>query len=578
MPIARFEMPDGRIGRFEVPEGTTPEQAQRLIAESLAQTEQPETGGMARAGQLLARGAAPVAAGAGIGALAGGAPGALIGSMAVPIADAATLIGNELNKGNVAVENYVRNLLGMQARQVAPTAMPSQALSQGMAQMGLPEPTSTGERVIEAIGGGVGGAATQLPALSRLATTAVSETGRNIAGRLAQAPAAQMAVSAPAAGAAQFVGETTGSPALGMLAGAGVGAVGGVRPQVRERAPSADQLKIQSEIAYKNAEKAGVIVSPESLQSKFSTFNNVIKNEGYDPGLHPQLNAVVTRLQQETEAPKTLKELETLRRIVRAPTKTFDNPDQQRIAYRLLDEFDDYVDNLSTKDLIKGRADVAKAAASQSEDIDSFVKNLNKIQTAKPERAMKELSKARNLYARSKKSDVMSDILERAEIKAGANFTQSGLENSLRQELKSLALNKKRMAGFTKTEQDAIQAAAKGGNVQNVLRYFGKYAPTSVIPAGIGSGIGAGIGAAMGGPVGAAIGSAVVPTVGAAARAGATRMGLSNLQELQDMIALGRAPENQRRTRLMGVTGIRGLLSSPEERQQLIDEETNLGQ
>lgn len=32
MPIARFEMPDGRIARFEVPEGTTPEQAQAMIA------------------------------------------------------------------------------------------------------------------------------------------------------------------------------------------------------------------------------------------------------------------------------------------------------------------------------------------------------------------------------------------------------------------------------------------------------------------------------------------------------------------------------------------------------------------
>ena len=35
MPIARFEMPDGRIGRFEVPDGTTPEQAQAMIAQSL---------------------------------------------------------------------------------------------------------------------------------------------------------------------------------------------------------------------------------------------------------------------------------------------------------------------------------------------------------------------------------------------------------------------------------------------------------------------------------------------------------------------------------------------------------------
>lgn len=42
MPVARFEMPDGRIGRFEVPDGTTPEQAQLLIQESLGATEPPK--------------------------------------------------------------------------------------------------------------------------------------------------------------------------------------------------------------------------------------------------------------------------------------------------------------------------------------------------------------------------------------------------------------------------------------------------------------------------------------------------------------------------------------------------------
>lgn len=35
MPIARFEMPDGRIARYEVPEGTTPEQAQQLISQQI---------------------------------------------------------------------------------------------------------------------------------------------------------------------------------------------------------------------------------------------------------------------------------------------------------------------------------------------------------------------------------------------------------------------------------------------------------------------------------------------------------------------------------------------------------------
>lgn len=43
MPIARFQMEDGRIARFEVPEGTTPEQAQSLMQGHFAQpTPKPE--------------------------------------------------------------------------------------------------------------------------------------------------------------------------------------------------------------------------------------------------------------------------------------------------------------------------------------------------------------------------------------------------------------------------------------------------------------------------------------------------------------------------------------------------------
>jgi len=41
MPIARVQLPDGRIGRFEVPEGTTPEQAQSLIQAQLPALSQP---------------------------------------------------------------------------------------------------------------------------------------------------------------------------------------------------------------------------------------------------------------------------------------------------------------------------------------------------------------------------------------------------------------------------------------------------------------------------------------------------------------------------------------------------------
>jgi hypothetical protein len=535
MPSYEIEIPGKGVFEVDSDKELTDAQAYQyaLTQADKVPVQQAERNEIGRTGQLLARGAIPVATGAGVGAMVGGAPGALIGSMALPMADLAAL-------GSKYLENLIR-----QARGVPETKgfSPSGEVSKALANIGLPEPTSTGERVIEAVGGGLAGVGTQLPALGRLATTATTEAGRSLAGRMAQAPVAQTAVAAPAAGTAQYVGETTENPLLGMAAGMAVGSTAGLRPRQVEKALSAEQLRTRADIAYRNAEKAGVVVSPESLKAKTPKFESVLKEEGYDAGLHPQLSAVLNRLQIEVETPKTLKEIDTLRRIVRSPTKTFDNPDQQRIAYRLLDEFDDYVNKLSAKDLA--------------------------VEGGKVKTATRELTKARNFYNRSKKSDEIADIFERAEIRAGANFTQSGLENSLRQELKSLALNKKRLGMFSDAEQNAIKAAAKGGSIQNVLRNIGKYAATSPIPATGGSALGAGIGALLtgGSPVGAAIGAATVPAIGGAARAGATRMGLNRLEEIQKMVSLGRMPEIQARTRLVPVTGLRGLLASPVNQQ-----------
>jgi hypothetical protein len=48
MPIARFQMPDGRVGRFQVPEGTTPEQAQQMISAQMGQQQAPTPAPAAR--------------------------------------------------------------------------------------------------------------------------------------------------------------------------------------------------------------------------------------------------------------------------------------------------------------------------------------------------------------------------------------------------------------------------------------------------------------------------------------------------------------------------------------------------
>lgn len=52
MPIARFQMPDGKIGRFEVPEGTTPEQAQAQIEAFVSQQQAAPVGDIPTAADM----------------------------------------------------------------------------------------------------------------------------------------------------------------------------------------------------------------------------------------------------------------------------------------------------------------------------------------------------------------------------------------------------------------------------------------------------------------------------------------------------------------------------------------------
>lgn len=92
MPIARFQMPDGRIGRFEVPEGTTPEQAQSLIQTHLDEQQAPAPEAAPTAApapepttwQRAKQYVMPVAEGLGmgLGAVAGAVPGTLVAPVA----------------------------------------------------------------------------------------------------------------------------------------------------------------------------------------------------------------------------------------------------------------------------------------------------------------------------------------------------------------------------------------------------------------------------------------------------------------------------------------------------------------
>jgi hypothetical protein len=111
---------------------------------------------------------------------------------------------------------------------------------------------------------------------------------------------------------------------------------------------------------------------------------------------------------------------------------------------------------------------------------------------------------------------------------------------------------------FTKQEQKAIEDAAKGGTVQNLLKFYGRFAPTGVV-----SGIFSGGAIAYEPTIGAPLAAGA-----AASRMGAEAMRRTAIENLAAQMRLGRMPELQPRTYNVPVTGLRGLLSGEFQTEQ----------
>jgi hypothetical protein len=374
----------------------------------------------------------------------------------------ASQIGRQLGlTGRAAIEGIAAlpNIIADPFARMANITPPSQALSQTLTRAGFPEPGTGIERAVQAGAQAVAGAGGQIGLAREAAQAVTGPVARGFSQQVAQAPGTQLTAASVAAPVAQQVTETTESPVAGMAAGVLAGGAAGIR-RGQELPPVAKQLRDDANKAYQRAENAGLVVQPAYVQNMASKLSTKAFSDGFDPGLHPQIAAVLRRLEDEGANPKTLRELDQLRRIVRAPAGTFDNPDQQRIARSMVDEFDSLVENISA----------ANVQAGANKDV-----------------ALSALKQARDVYTKSRKVSIIEDMVDAAQTR-GAQQTQAGLDNTLRNQFANLATNKKRMAAFSKTEQDEIKRIARGGgNLQQMLRFTGRFAvrgPVSGIFAG----------------------------------------------------------------------------------------------
>ena len=220
-------------------------------------------------------------------------------------------------------------------------------------------------------------------------------------------------------------------------------------PEPKPNYATAEQLEQVSQNLFTKAKQSGVELNANDFGNYMKGIQKDLRSEGYDPRTMPKV-AVALEEMQKTELSKDLDELKTLRKFIVNAQKSSDL-EEKRVGTLLKDRFDDYVATIPESSVTSGSKEGLKA-----------------------------WKEARDAYAKLSKAEIFDDMIEIAKLEKG-KYSQAGIEQSLYNQLKNLAKNDKRMRMFTAEEQAAIKKAAEGTDLQNTLKFIGKFAPTSTV-------------------------------------------------------------------------------------------------
>jgi hypothetical protein len=331
-------------------------------------------------------------------------------------------------------------------------------------------------------------------------------TGAGVARAAAERQAVPAAERAMAPAAESAVAAAAPEPAPPPLAPAApvATAVAPETPALNTATATLPEIKTASKAFYKQAEDAGVLISPKSYKPLADDVFQTASKNGLDPTLTPDSTAALKRIQELSDprvGPVSFQTLDLMRQIA-SDAQGAVRPSDRRIAGLIVDKIDDFIAGMSDKDVISGNPQVASST----------------------------ITKARELWSKVMKLEEVERLVDRAKTSA-PNFSGSGFENALRTEFRALAKNESKLRRWAPDERDAIKKIARGGATENAARAVGKMAPTGVVSAVLSGGAGA----AIGGPFGAV----ALPAGGFAARQVATILTRRNVKALETLIRSG---------------------------------------
>ncbi len=293
---------------------------------------------------------------------------------------------------------------------------------------------------------------------------------------------------------------------FGALVGGGVGGVvHGATNAISNRLarsamPDTNDLRALSQAGYDAADAAGVIVRPEGMRRVATDVVGDLVDFGYHPSLQPRIGTVLSEMERLGNTNTTYKGLDTLRKMVGRVADSND-PAEKAMASRILSRLDDYMTNLPADDVLTGNA----AQASQG------------------------IQQGRENWARMRRAEMVDTARIKAERRAASGGTGGNLENTLRQNVRSILDNPRRSRGMTEAEKEMAERIVRGTGGQNALRLAGRLSPTT-------GGLSAmlNVGAAATNPL------LMIPgTLGMGAKALADRGTHQNVQRLAEMIRSG---------------------------------------
>lgn len=224
-----------------------------------------------------------------------------------------------------------------------------------------------------------------------------------------------------------------------------------VAEQATKAAPrrmSPEELKTASRAAYKEADEAGVIFTPRGVQRISQEIKTDLADFGYHPNLHPQVKTALEELDRIATGNVTFKGMDTLRKLTKAAANSTKD-EERKAGMMIIEKIDDLMANSRQMETIAGSS----------------------------EKAGEAIKRARELWGRARRTELIEEAVVRAERRAGSTGSGGNIDNATRQNLRRLLDDPRKARMFTKAERELIDKVVRGTKGLNTLRQLGKLSP-----------------------------------------------------------------------------------------------------